>query len=968
MPHIIDRDLAGESINLVLDDDIHVQGKIDGGSQVSLTSRTGSITVDGKIDGSSSANLTAQGDIRIGATGDGGNRKIDGSSTATLTSHAGRIRIDGKIDGSSHVTLSSEGEIRIGAHGAADDRKIDGNSEVTANSLRGDVLIDGKIDNNSKVQLSAAGDVEIGRHGDFGDRKIDNNCDVRIRAGGRILLGDKIDGDSVVDLRACEGIEIIGKIDGESMVRMAIARGSIRVRDKIGNRRTRVRFWPEDSLTVDGGIHDASVTTEDWAGTDWRCFSGEDRTGSLIRDWGWTFGFVTPSRMVPRSREELIKIIRGLRPGHRAKARGGGWSFGDCVLPLTSQDEVDRVSLLKRGEREVHDFRRVLEGLDRFRRRPVDLHPNTFQRAYDTGRSYNQPNLREDVASGADLPSTDERYVVIDTRGLASSLQTQLEKVLTANARQRVERQDKHYFWVEAGITITALNTLLDHQKPRLAIQASGGSPGATLAGTLATATHGGEFRWPLLVDMVRAIHLVGPGGEEWWIEGKEAIADFEAIQGLYPRIDPEHFIAGAWSGLDDLLAADVLNAVIVSLGTMGVVYSVILEVVDQYGIEQRTVAIDSWQALLQLAQTSEDELREDNVAANQRVLDLLIDGRANGSGVDKDDNVYIDLAINPINRACWVINRRITDRLPTDPNPLAVGFDSYLSSADQMLSRNASTTSVAHFFRSALAGRIHDFLHYGTSVTDIPNNIGQIQRLLSFITSRPPIMATGLATLNVQAVLNEARGRASNRGQQFLADVLDTVLHALQGTGQGQVASTTGVSHLVGAIGWPDDGIPGRGIEVALSPDKAFSYLQKIIFDQVIEKSMIEENQPLIGYISIRVCPATNTFMGMQQHAPYSVMIELVGLRTPEANAVMNEVQSRTLQANREDNLNAMLHWGLEHDQLQAADLDHMPVTKPLASNPGYRQIDAVRDIRRLFLKGHEPVFDNNFVRRLSL
>ena len=38
-------------------------------------------------------------------------------------------------------------------------------------------------------------------------------------------------------------------------------------------------------------------------------------------------------------------------------------------------------------------------------------------------------------------------------------------------------------------------------------------SPGATLAGAISSATHGAEFRWPLLIDTVKAVHMVGPGG-----------------------------------------------------------------------------------------------------------------------------------------------------------------------------------------------------------------------------------------------------------------------------------------------------------------------------------------------------------------------------------------------------------------------------------------------------------------------
>lgn len=974
MVHVIARDIVdGDSINVVIDDDIHLQGKIEGNSSVSLISRTGKITIDGKINRNSKVTLTARYNIRIGTRGEPDDRKIDDNSTVIATSKRGAIRLDGRINNNSYVTFSAMKNIRIGAFGDGGDRKIDDNSIVTLTSLRGSVWVDGKIDNNCKVEITAARDVEIGRYGDPGDRKIDNNSDVTVQAGGRIILGNKIDNNSVVVFRACAGIEIKNRIDGGARVRFATQHGAIHVRDMISNPNTRVLFWPNGSLIVDGGIQGGSVEAQDWAGIDWRCFSGEEITGSLIRDWGWTYGFITANRVIPRSLDELIKIIQNAPPQHRIKAMGGGWSFGDGALPFLTQHEVDRVSILKRGERGEHDFRRVLEGLYDFRRRPVDLQPYSFQRSYLIGRSYNQAELRENVQSGIDIPSSDERYVIIDTRGLASSLQTQIQNILRSDARERIEG-GKQYFWVEAGITIANLNTLLDHQKPRLAIQASGGSPGATLAGTLATATHGGEFKWTLLVDMVRAIHLVGPGGEEWWIEGDESIADLEALQRLYPRIDSEHFIAGDWRGLDDLTAADVLNAVIVSLGAMGVVYSVVLEVVEQYGLEQRTVAIDSWEQLLALAGTTEKDLRYSDLDTsrqiNNQILKFLLDGEKNGTSIPFEENVYVDLAINPINRACWIVNRRVTAHLPDDANPLPVDFDTYFSTAEQMLSRHAEANSVYYIpvIWSGLARRIHDFLYYGTSDADLHNNIEQIQRLLSFITSRSPILAMALATINVQAVLNTATRRAPNRGHQFLADLLDSALHALQGTGQGQVSTTTGTSYQVGAIGWPDDGIPGRAIEIALHPDVAFTYLQKVIFDLILDKIMTAANNPLIGYISIRICPQTRTFMGMQQFESYSVMIELVGLRTPEANVIMDAVQSETLRLNREEGLNAMLHWGLETAQMKADDLNYMPVTRPIVSNPGYRQIDVVREVRHMFLKNHAPVFDNNLVRRLEL
>ena len=66
------------------------------------------------------------------------------------------------------------------------------------------------------------------------------------------------------------------------------------------------------------------------------------------------------------------------------------------------------------------------------------------------------------------------------------------------------------------------------------------------------------------------------------------------------------------------------------------------------------------------------------------------------------------------------------------------------------------------------------------------------------------------------------------------------------------------------------------------LSPQNAFTFLQTVLIDDVLANPVTASNWPFLGYISIRVCPQTNTLMGMQQYGPYSVMIEVVAYRSP--------------------------------------------------------------------------------------
>ena len=143
---------GGTVINQTVCGDIHVQGKIDGGSNVTLTSTSGSITIDGKIDGGSTTRLKAAGDIRIGVVGGDGDKKIDGGSFVTAVS-GGTISLGNKIDGCpgplwvgscTQVFLRATNGIDIG-------NKIDGGVHVALCTSNGAIHIHDKIDNGSTV-------------------------------------------------------------------------------------------------------------------------------------------------------------------------------------------------------------------------------------------------------------------------------------------------------------------------------------------------------------------------------------------------------------------------------------------------------------------------------------------------------------------------------------------------------------------------------------------------------------------------------------------------------------------------------------------------------------------------------------------------------------------------------------------------------------------------------------------------
>jgi hypothetical protein len=124
------------------DDDIHLVGKIDGGSTVKLVSNRGSIVIDGKIDGGSKVELSAAGDVVIGVLGADGDKKIDGGCVVSVVS-GGFVRLGNKIDnGATVVSFHARTGIDIGD-------KIDGGAKVRLRTDTGRIHVHGKIDNGS---------------------------------------------------------------------------------------------------------------------------------------------------------------------------------------------------------------------------------------------------------------------------------------------------------------------------------------------------------------------------------------------------------------------------------------------------------------------------------------------------------------------------------------------------------------------------------------------------------------------------------------------------------------------------------------------------------------------------------------------------------------------------------------------------------------------------------------------------
>ena len=196
---------------------------------------------------------------------------------------------------------------------------------------------------------------------------------------------------------------------------------------------------------------------------------------------------------------------------------------------------------------------------------------------------------------------------------------------------------------VEGGIKLWQLNAILDSKN--LALHTMGGSSGQSVAGVLSTSAHGMDIDRGPIPDMVRAIHLVGPGGVQHWIEPRDdPITDHDAVAAvLNLPSENVHY--------DD----DWFNSALVGVGNLGVVYSLIIEVDDQYDLRSQVDMLD-WES----AKTA----------------------LKGGAGDPFPGNRAVQVVINPYigtsTRSCYLTTRKTLS--PTGPAPK--GMPTWLTAA----------------------------------------------------------------------------------------------------------------------------------------------------------------------------------------------------------------------------------------------------------------------------------------------
>lgn len=183
--------------------------------------------------------------------------------------------------------------------------------------------------------------------------------------------------------------------------------------------------------------------------------------------------------------------------------------------------------------------------------------------------------------SFTDCVANSRTQYLIDT----SKLNATLGRLIPLIIDNRIVFSDKQLIHVEAGIKLYDLNCRLNSLG--LALPTMGGSRGQSLAGAISTGVHGADVSLPPIADAVRAIHLVGTEGQQWWIEpashpiSSKTTIDRAKAQGI---LDP---------GIHVVYDDEWFNAVLVSMGCAGVIYSLVIECRPAFRLRSTTTAED---------------------------------------------------------------------------------------------------------------------------------------------------------------------------------------------------------------------------------------------------------------------------------------------------------------------------------------------------------------------------------------
>ena len=479
-----------------------------------------------------------------------------------------------------------------------------------------------------------------------------------------------------------------------------------------------------------------------------------------------------------------------------------------------------------------------------------------------------------------------------------------------------------HFVHVEAGIQLETLMEFLDTN--HMAPVTMGGASGQTLGGVISTSVHGSHFRLPPFPDWVRAIHLVGPDGKQYWIEPEnQPITDRTKLAQLQEALGPEVTIA-----YDN----DWFDAALVTVGSLGIVYSVVLEVRGEYKLRETRTA-HSWSEFKTMPASSV-------FAKGVACVAVAIDPGSMGNA----------------DPACILATRA---EVPFSTASTGKSFDALGAYCEGDL-------LLELLFEAAKASAKDPQAVILALLVALP----AVPAVLALAVLFPPAVAA-LTVLSTAVAAAATVGAATSilyplllaAGPGALGDLVGVVLEqhpdwvgalsslvTMQFQGPTPAGGVVDIAHnIMGPKNKGECATRGLGLEIAFDADG--SHITFIDAALALLKDEAAMGHMLGGWFSIRFVGQSWAILSPQR-TTMTCMIEIVGLRTLSSTKLLFD----KLEALGRK-LGGIQHWGMFND-LRLGDVAG-----------GYPRLNTWRQVRwELTNNGTVHTFDNDFTRRCGL
>jgi hypothetical protein len=464
-----------------------------------------------------------------------------------------------------------------------------------------------------------------------------------------------------------------------------------------------------------------------------------------------------------------------------------------------------------------------------------------------------------------------------------------------------------------------------------------GGAGGQTIVGALSTGTHGGDFDQPPLADAVLTIHLVTDGGRHYWIEPEDPhppLTDDVALTNLYGSMT-----YGGGDNFRIIRNTEVFNAVLVSVGRFGVIYSVVLKVVPQYALWERRRQ-DEWQNIKGMIKHLDSSLYIDpspppGVDGPQRFLQIAVSLTShtnftlNRVGITRRFHSPLHAttagraqrvgeyaaagAEDPVLHAPrFTLAGRSHAYTPDDANPYAAGSPS-------MLDKACADASVV---RGAINEAIDELQHFvDTHKVESGSTLGALVAVIASLVLLLKEVAgderLGEVLSHVKNTLLDPNASETARGAGLLAwqhisyNVFDS---------QQSIRDYDAVSYAVMDVhDYLDIGclVNVNSVEVFFNAedDRLIAFIDALI---LFETNQEFHGKASVGYASLRFTGPTRATLGMQRW-PRTCAVEVACLKDVTGG---EDLIRFAVEWARNPNSGALLHWG-QHNDLTSDEVD---------------------------------------------